>query len=335
MMRNRLSILAGVLVLTALLQTPPTPELPLPEVRRDEKGVVTLHGKGEGEGALLLHTLDGTDPVATSAPYLAPIELACGGVIKARASYPNRKFMGKVAHMVLDRLPGHQSLPSTLIPVTQDRSWPQYDWAKRHDLTSATVRRQQPKILFIGDSLIHFFGGEKLDGQTLRGKAVWDECYAPRNAGNLGCGWDKTENVLWRLQHGAVDGIWPDVVVLMIGTNNVPTADTATDIVAGITAIVTELHQRLPASQILLLGILPQSEKLGWKRDKISEVNREIAKLDGTPNVSFLDIGPAFLKPDGLIDADLMPGFLHPNEKGYRAWAEAMEPTLKKLLEVD
>ena len=27
-----------------------------------------------------------------------------------------------------------------------------------------------------------------------------------------------------------------------------------------------------------------------------------------------------------------MPDFLHPNEKGYEIWAEAMEPTLKELL---
>lgn len=333
MRRSRFSALAVVLVFVALLHRQPPPDLSPPVIQRDAKGLVTLPGKAAG--TLLLYTLDGTDPVATSSPYLAPIGLACGGRLKVRAAVPNRKIMGRIVHQIFQPLPGHQPLPSTLVPVTQDRSWPQYDWGKRHALTSAAVKRQQPQILFVGDSLIHFFGGEKFDRQALRGQAVWDEYYAPRHAGNLGCGWDKTENVLWRLQHGAVDNVTPKVVVLMIGTNNVPTADTAPDITAGITAVVAELHLRLPTSSILLLGILPQSEKPGWKRDKITEVNRSIAKLNGTQNVTFLDIGPAFLTPDGLIKADLMPGFLHPNEKGYRAWAEAMEPTLKKLLEVD
>lgn len=333
MMRSRFSALAVVLVFVALLHRRPPPDLSPPVIQRDAKGLVTLPRKAAGR--LLLYTLDGTDPTATSNPYLAPISLACGGDLKVRAAVLNRKIMGKIVHQILEPLPGHQPLPSTLVPVTQDRSWPQYDWGKRHDLTSAAVKRQQPRILFVGDSLIHFFGGEKFDRQALRGQAVWNEYYAPRNAGNLGCGWDRTENVLWRLQHHAVDGIRPQVVILMIGTNNIPLADTPADIAAGITAIVAELHQRLPASRILLLGILPQSEKPGWKRDKITAVNRSIAKLDGTQNVTFLDIGAAFLTPDGLIKADLMPGFLHPNEKGYRAWAEAMEPTLKKLLEVD
>lgn len=331
-MRSRFTALLGVLVFATLLHRQPPPDLSPPAIERDAQGKVTAQHTA---GTLLLYTLDGTDPVATSSPYLAPIDLACGGDLKIRVAVPTRQIMGKVAHVALPPMPGHEPLPSTLVPAPQDRSWPQYDWGKRHALTSAAVKHQQPQLVFIGDSLIHFFGGEKFDRPPLRGKASWDEYYAPRNAGNLGCGWDRTKNVLWRLQHGAVDGITPKVAILMIGTNNIPLANTAADITAGITAIVVELHQRLPAAKILLLGILPQSEKPGWKRDKITEVNRSIAKLNGTSNVTFVDIGPAFLKPDDLINADLMPGFLHPNEKGYRAWAEAMEPTLKKLLEMD
>jgi lysophospholipase L1-like esterase len=86
------------------------------------------------------------------------------------------------------------------------------------------VKRAKPQILFIGDSITHFFGGEQFDSYALRGKNTWGEFYAPRKAGNLGFGWDKTENVLWRLQHGAIDGIAPKLVVMMIGTNNTGTA---------------------------------------------------------------------------------------------------------------
>ena len=298
---------------------------PKPVIQRHPKGSVTLEGRN------VLYTLDGTDPIAKSNPYLAPIALACGGTVKARSFSKDRKTMSDVAEATFAPLPGHEPLPSTVAPVTQDRSWPQYDWQKRHELTSAAVKRAKPQILFIGDSITHFFGGEQFDSYALRGKNTWDEFYAPRNAGNLGFGWDKTENILWRLQHGAIDGIAPKLVVMMIGTNNSANC-AAPDIAAGITAIVTELNKRLPQAKTLLLGIFPRGEKPNLAREKLAEVNQTIAKLDGTQNVTFLDIGSKFLTPEGLITKDIMPDFLHPNEKGYRIWAEAIEPTVKKLM---
>ncbi|HBJ86147.1 MAG TPA: hypothetical protein DDZ88_20235 [Verrucomicrobiales bacterium] len=309
---------AGVETLNA--QPPPKPV-----IFRHPKGSVTLEGEN------VLYTLDGSDPVAKSNPYLAPIALASGSTVKARSFSKDRKRMSEVATMDYEPLPGHQPLPSTVVPVTQDRSWPSYDWRKRHELTSAAVRRSKPQILFIGDSITHFFGGEQFDGYVLRGKNTWDEFYAPRKAGNLGFGWDKTENVLWRLQHGSIDGIAPKLVVMMIGTNN--TGDcSAPDIAQGIIAIVSELNQRLPQSKILLLGIFPRGEKPNPQREKIAVINQLLAQLDGERNVTFLDIGPKFLTPDGLITKDIMPDYLHPNEKGYRIWAEAIEPTVKKLM---
>lgn len=296
-----------------------------PVIKRYPKGSVTLQGEN------VLYTLDGSDPVAKSNPYLAPIALASGGTVKARAFSKDRKLMSEVAESTFEPLPGNQPLPSTVVPVTQDRSWPQYDWKTRHELTSAAVKRAKPQILFIGDSITHFFGGEQFDSYALRGKNTWNEFYAPRNPGNLGFGWDKTENVLWRLQNGTIDGIAPKLIVMMIGTNNTGNCSVP-DIAAGIEAIVLELEKRLPQSKILLLGVFPRGEKPNLAREKIAEINQIIAKLDGTHNVTFLDIGAKFLTPDGLITKDIMPDFLHPNEKGYRIWAEAIEPTVKRLM---
>ncbi|MBL9134129.1 MAG: chitobiase/beta-hexosaminidase C-terminal domain-containing protein [Verrucomicrobiaceae bacterium] len=323
-MRHALPFLfCAVLVIGARSET--AVQLAPPSIQRAADGTVTLSGSD------VLYTLDDTDPVAKSNPYLAPISLACGGIVKARAFSPDRKTMSEVVKTVFEPVSGHKPLPSTVVPVTQDRSWPQYDWKKRHELTSAAVKRAKPQILFIGDSITHFFGGEQFDSYALRGQQTWGEFYAPRNAGNLGFGWDKTENVLWRLQHGAIDGISPKLVVMMIGTNNSGTCS-APDITAGITAIVLELEKRLPQSKILLLGIFPRGEKPNPQREKLAEVNQLISKLDGSHNVTFLDIGTKFLTPYGLITKDIMPDFLHPNEKGYRIWAEAIEPTVKKLM---
>jgi lysophospholipase L1-like esterase len=314
-----------ILLAAASLHAETLLKLATPQIQRDAGGMVTLTGEN------VLYTINEADPIAKSNPYLAPISLPGGGLVKACAFSADRKTMSEIASMNFEPIPGQKPLPSTVVPVTQDRSWPQYDWKKRHELTSAAVKRAKPQILFIGDSITHFFGGEKFDSYALRGQKTWSEFYAPRNAGNLGFGWDKTENVLWRLQHGAVDGIAPKLVVVMIGTNNSGTCEAA-DIAAGITAIVAELNQKLPQSKILLLGIFPRGEKPGPQREKLAAVNQLIAKLDGTRNVTFLDIGAKFLTADGLITKDIMPDFLHPNEKGYRIWAEAIEATVTRLM---
>jgi lysophospholipase L1-like esterase len=315
-----------ILLAAATLHAETLTKLAPPQIQRDASGTVTLTGEN------VLYTINEPDPISKSNPYLAPISLPGGGLVKARAFSADRKTMSEVASMNFEPIHGQKPLPSTVVPVTQDRSWPQYDWKKRHELTSAAVKGAKPQILFIGDSITHFFGGEKFDSYALRGQQTWGEFYAPRNAGNLGFGWDKTENVLWRLQHGAVDGIAPKLVVVMIGTNNSGTCEAA-DIAAGITAIVAELNARLPQSKILLLGIFPRGEKPNPQREKLAAVNEIIARLDGTRNVTFLDIGAKFLTAEGWITKDIMPDFLHPNEKGYRIWAEAIEPTVKRLME--
>ncbi|MBL9146938.1 MAG: chitobiase/beta-hexosaminidase C-terminal domain-containing protein [Verrucomicrobiaceae bacterium] len=302
--------------------------LPAPTVQRDDEGEIVI--KSAAEGTTVLYTLDGSDPIANSNPYLAPIFLPWGGHLKARAFSADRKVMSEVVERKLNPAPGFSARPSTVIPVTQDRSWPSYDWQKRHEALVASVQKQKPALLFIGDSITHFFGGEKLD-LPLRGPNTWDEFYAPRNAANIGFGWDKTENVLWRLTHGEIDNIEPKVAVVMIGTNNTGTCP-AGEIVEGITAICQTLNQKLQNTKILLLAIFPRGAPDNPARPKIAEINAALSKLDGKDNVTFLDIGPKFLQPDGTISKDIMPDLLHPNEKGYRIWAEAMEPTLKKLL---
>ncbi len=322
-------LLLSLLVFSTHLCAQTALQLAPPEIKRDASGIVTL--QSATPDTTILYTLDGADPIAKSNPYLAPIELASGGTLKTRTFSQDRKAMSEAAQATFEPLPDHKPLPTTLVAVTQDRSWPSYDWEKRHSLTSAAVKKAKPQILFIGDSITHFFGGEQFDSYSLRGAQTWGEFYTPRNAGNLGFGWDKTENVLWRLQHGAIDGIAPKLVIMMIGTNNTGNCS-APDIAAGIEAIVQELNKRLPQSNILLLGIFPRGEKPGPQREKIAEINGIIAKLGGSHNVTFLDIGPKFLTPEGLITKDIMPDFLHPNEKGYRIWAEAIEPTVKKLM---
>ena len=117
---------------------------------------------------------------------------------------------------------------------------------------------------------------------------------------------------------------------MMIGTNNI--GSSADDIIAGVRADVDAVHEKLPQAKILLLAIFPRGESpTNGARAKIKQVNEALEKLDGKDNVKYLDIGQKFLAADGTLPKSIMPDSLHPNDKGYIIWANAIGPTLEKL----
>jgi lysophospholipase L1-like esterase len=216
---------------------------------------------------------------------------------------------------------------TAIIPAPRDANW-----VKRHEgfVEETKVKRDKVNLLFIGDSITEGWRG--------KGKAVWEKFYAPRNALNLGIGGDRTQHVLWRLQNGEVDGLNPKVTVLLIGINNTSKEkdgkdrNTAPEVIEGVTAVVKEIQTRLPKTKVLLLAVLPYKQKGDPMRDKVAEINKGISNLGKNKHVTFLDISKKFLEPDGTLSTEIMPDLLHPNDKGYQIWADAMEPTLKKLL---
>jgi lysophospholipase L1-like esterase len=279
-------------------------------------------------GAVVRYTLDGSDPTRDAGEWLAPVSVPAGYILKARAVTADGTPVGEVA--TWSAPPGGPRRPSTLVPVTQNRDWRVYDWTTRHREASALMRSRRPDIVMLGDSITHFWGGEPIGGRRT-GVAEWDRFFAGRNVVNLGYGWDRTENVLWRLDNGEFEGVTPKVVVLMIGTNNI-TLNTPEEIAAGVEAICTKIHERSPATQILLLAIFPRGQKPDATRATVDEVNRLLARLDDRDDVTFLDIGARFLEADGSISPEVMYDFLHPTAKGYAIWSAAMAPVLDRLL---
>lgn len=216
-------------------------------------------------------------------------------------------------------------------PATLDESWSIDWWLPRHRQKLDDTRRMvadgnSPQLVFIGDSITQ--GWEK------EGAQVWRQYYARHDGLALGFGGDRTENVLWRLRHGAVDGIDPKLAVLMIGTNNSGHRRDFPAITAeGIARNLAELKQRLPRTRILLLAIFPRDASAdGALRRLDGEINARLPALADGRQVFFLDLNQAFLRPDGTLAAEIMPDWLHPNEAGYAIWARAMQPELERLM---
>lgn len=199
-------------------------------------------------------------------------------------------------------------------------------WKKRHNEKNKLAREKSHDLIFIGDSITHSFENT--------GKATWDRYYAHRNALNLGFSGDRTEHVLWRLNNGNLRKQKnAKVVVMMIGTNNTGhSRQDPSETTEGIQMILSTLRARCPKAKVLLLGVFPRGVKEDDPLRKINvAINKRIAKFHDGERVHFLDISDKFLNEDGILTKEIMPDALHPKQKGYTIWAEAIEPTLNKL----
>ena len=187
-------------------------------------------------------------------------------------------------------------------------------------------------LVFLGDSVVEDFGGP---GRHLGQSApqVWERFHGARRAANFGISGDRTQNLLWRIENGAFDGANPQVVVLMIGADNI-TDDPPEAIALGIEAVIDALRERLPHTTILLHGLLAcGAAPADPNRQAAERVNEWIAPLGRRDGVIFLDLAPHFLRADGGADPALFRSdFLHLWPAGYRAWAQAIEPVLAARL---
>lgn len=194
----------------------------------------------------------------------------------------------------------------------------------RHQGFVEIARRGNVDLLFVGDSITDFW--------ARTGKPVWEKHFGSLNPANFGIAGDTTQGVLWRMQNGELDGFKAKLIVLMLGTNNI-NRNPPQEIAEGDRLIVEEFKKRQPQAKVLVLGIFPRAaQATNPARATIKEINEMLARLADNKQVFYLDIGDKFLAADGTLPTDVMADGLHPTEKGYQIWADAIDEKVKELL---
>jgi lysophospholipase L1-like esterase len=206
-----------------------------------------------------------------------------------------------------------------------------YDWYERHRDVLSAKAHLDPEIVLIGDSITHMWGGTPVSNRV-NGAQAWEQMFGTTRTLNLGFGWDRTQNVLWRLAHGEFEGLHPKTVVINIGTNNLTgtanaRANTPAEVAQGILAIHEQVRAQSHQSRIIVMGIFPRGFDASTPlRAAIAEANRLLAQAFAAKDqTTFLDIGAQFLEPDGSLPKTLMSDGTHPSEEGYKIWAKALQ----------
>jgi lysophospholipase L1-like esterase len=226
-----------------------------------------------------------------------------------------------------------QPANTALVPLPKIEN-DSYDWYARHAAVLEARDHINPEIVLIGDSITHFWSGEPT-ASIRNGPEAWKQAFGGRRVLNLGFGWDRTQNVLWRLEHGEFDGLHPHYVILNIGTNNFSTTknaqtNTPAQVAEAIGIICDRIHAQSPQSRIILMGVFPRGQKADDSyRTKITQLNSLLSAQAKKSGFAFLDLGPQMLQPDGSISRQIMGDFCHPTEKGYAIWAEALKGVIK------
>jgi len=195
-----------------------------------------------------------------------------------------------------------------------------------HSVFVAQASKKNCQVIFLGDSIT---------SNWVNHPSLFSRTFGKYRTLIFGISGDCTQHVLWRIENGELDGANPAVIVLLIGTNNVVVFDnSAVDIAAGIRNIISAIHYRSPRTKVILIGILPRGFGLfdSFKQKKIRKVNLLLSRFHDGFSVFFLDPESFFILPNGGVNKDLLPDYLHPNGKGYEILAELIKQKLEFLI---
>jgi len=213
-------------------------------------------------------------------------------------------------------------------PVPADVPVPRTD---RNSMAAHTQLVEKAKkggidIYFEGDSITRRWGATDYPDLL----ANWKRNFFGWNAADFGWGADKTQNILWRLNNGELDGVSPKIIVLLAGTNNV---GNTVDVSGGLQAILRVMQTKAPNATIIVTGIFPRNDNMAFM-PMIDKINDDLSKFADGKKVRYLNINGKLAGQEGKLFPGMMNAAdkLHPTIKGYQVWADALRPIFTEVL---
>jgi len=257
-------------------------------------------------------------------------------------SVEEKAYLKKPANQ---RRPGGESgktLPEmwSVTPMPGYISWSSLTdtvWLGKHERLMASAKENpNTEIVLLGDAFTQRWG-DGAEKEPLI--AAWQKQFGHHKTLNFGITAERTENLLWRLEHGALDGLSPKVVVLNIGMNNVSRMEksgvTASSIAQGIALCVENIRKSVPAAHVVVVTLLPTDKPGSPVRDGIAKVNTALdgLQLDKDPMVQVLDLTTDLTNKDGTLRDDAYAyKHIYLGDGGYEVYAAKLNPILQKLL---
>lgn len=211
--------------------------------------------------------------------------------------------------------------------VRQRRDRRLYEWNYRHALILERNRRINPNVILIGDSITHYWGDQA--GCYLDfGRESFDDVFEGWRPTNLGYGWDRIENMMWRIDHGEMDGYKAKHVFVMAGTNNINSKlseEQLTRIAGGVVELVELIRVKQPDAKIHVVRIYPRrnTEKaITFVNDIVVE---KVASMKG---VDIVSVDEVLADENGITINSLYSDGTHPNTAGYEKVAEVYKKYL-------
>jgi lysophospholipase L1-like esterase len=173
------------------------------------------------------------------------------------------------------------------------------------------------KILLTGDSITASFDTRRLLPEF--------------KITNKGISGNHSAHLLKRLERDLLDSK-PDIIFILIGTNDIAQGFTDKEILSNISSILEITAKYVKVKNIFINSILPTRNNGPRPNKRITELNKRIKIIADELKVNYLDLHSSFVDETDQLKADLTDDGLHLNKKAYLMWTGFMKNLLKEKL---